>query len=275
MPAWTEIVLPMAVGAVGGLHAATWGMYKDSPHEGFGWPKYFRSVWVGMALGPMVALLFGLWGRSAGTLVLLFGATYAAERLAHEFYKTWLRREDQSKYFIPMAFHVRGRVLHHAGLRLLLGTLYLGGLVAVGLGIRASNGLALPEGLHWAVGLLLGSVGGWVSAFGGAWKDAPIEGFDLKKFFRSPVIALLFALLCQRFTSDWLLVAIAAVGYTIATTETYKTFFFPSVPRGKFAGKPVVFPRMLQLRQFAIPVYAGIWVAVLAVVTRALGPRGW
>ena len=274
MPAWTDIMLAMVVGAVGGLHAATWGMYKDSPHEGFGWPKYFRSVWVGMALGPLVAALFGLWGRAASELFLLFGATYAAERLAHEFYKTWLRREDQSKYFIPMAFHVRGRVLHRHGMRLLLGGLYLGGLVVVGLAIRAYNGLDLPAGLHWSIGLLLGSVGGWVSACGGAWKDAPIEGFDLKKFFRSPGIALLFALLCQRFTHDWLLVAIAAVGYTIATTETYKTFFFPSVPRGKFAGKPVLFPQMLQLRQYAIPLYASIWAVVLGMVTRALGPWG-
>jgi len=166
MPAWTEFLIPATVGAVGGVHAATWGMYKDSPHEGFTWRTYLRSVWVG---------------------------------------------------------------------------------------------------------LLLGSAGGWISAFGGAWKDAPIEGFEIRKFFRSPIIALLFALLSARFTADWLLVAIVAVGYTIATTETYKTFFFPSVPRGKFAGKPVLCPGMLRLRHYFVPLYVGIWAAVAGAVSIALG----
>lgn len=263
---WSDLVVPMAVGALGGLHAATWGMYKDSPHEGFRWATYLRSVWVGAALGPVVARLFTLTGGSAGELVLLFGATYAAERLVHEFYKTWLRREDQSKYFIPMAFHVGGRVVHHRGVRLLLGGAYLSALIAAGVGLRIYNGLDWPAGLHWAVGLLLGSAGGWVSAFGGAWKDAPIEGFEIRKFFRSPVIALLFALLCARYTTDWLLVAIAAVGYTVAATETYKTFFFPSVPRGKFAGKPVCFPEMLRRRRHFVPVYVAIWMVIAGTV---------
>ena len=40
----------------------------------------------------------------------------------------------------------------------------------------------------------VGGLGGWISAFGGAWKDAPKEGFQIFKFFRSPIIASLFAL---------------------------------------------------------------------------------
>ena len=41
----------------------------------------------------------------------------------------------------------------------------------------------------------------------------------------------------------------AGLGFTIFTLETYKTFFFPSKPRGKFAGKPILFPDMLRRRQ--------------------------
>jgi hypothetical protein len=269
MPAWTDLAIAAGVGAVGGLHAATWGMYKDSPHEGFAWRTYLRSVWVGMVLGPLVAALFGLSVRSAGELLLLFGATYAAERLAHEFYKTFLRQEDQSKYFIPMAFAVRGRVVRHPGLRIVLGGAYLAGLLAAGLALRAFDAQVLPAAWQAPTGLLLGTAGGWISAFGGAWKDAPHEGFDLRKFFRSPAIALLYALLCTRFTDDVLLVAIAAVGYTIASTETYKTFFFPSVPRGKFAGRPVRFPEMLRLRQHFVPLYVGIWVVLVGTAVAA------
>ena len=42
---------PSLIGALAGLHTSTWGMYKDAPHEGFTWPKYFRSTVVGAALG--------------------------------------------------------------------------------------------------------------------------------------------------------------------------------------------------------------------------------
>ena len=60
-----------------------------------------------------------------------------------------------------------------------------------------------------------------------------------------------------------LVVLMAALGYTIFTLETYKTFFFPSKPRGTFAGKPILYPDMLRRRQHFVPIYAAIWVLVL------------
>jgi len=47
-------LLAAAVGVLAGLHTATWGMYKDAPHEGFTIPKYLRS--------PVVAILIALVG---------------------------------------------------------------------------------------------------------------------------------------------------------------------------------------------------------------------
>ena len=110
----------------------------------------------------------------------------------------------------------------------------------------------------WLV-VAIGGLGGWISAFGGAWKDAPKEGFQIFKFFRSPIIASLFALALSYLSDDLVLVTLAATGFCVATTETYKTFFFPSVPRGKFAGMPVHFPDMLRKRQPFILLYAAIW----------------
>ncbi|MEE9182939.1 MAG: hypothetical protein V3U39_00510, partial [Acidimicrobiia bacterium] len=107
-------------------------------------------------------------------------------------------------------------------------------------------------------------------AFGGAWKDAPLEGFELRKFFRSPLLALGYAVGLAGLTDDYLLIPIAALGYTVATTETYKTFFFPSVPRGKFAGKPVLYPAILQRRKRFVPLYVAIWVVVLATAMIAI-----
>ncbi len=109
----------------------------------------------------------------------------------------------------------------------------------------------------------MGSIGGWLSAFGGAFKDAPIEGFETFKFFRSPVLALLWSLVVACFTKEVLFVALCGLGYTVATTETYKTFFFPDKPRGKFAGKPILFPDLLSWRYRFAPLYAAIWLVVL------------
>ena len=98
-----------------GLHSATWGMYKDAPHEGFSRRKYARSPIMGAALGAVVQAAAGLDPRHAGGAVLLFGVVYAVERALAEIYKTFLREEDQSKYFIPMQFHVLGTVVKKSG----------------------------------------------------------------------------------------------------------------------------------------------------------------
>ena len=51
------------------------------------------------------------------------------------------------------------------------------------------------------------------------------------------------------------------LGYTIATIETYKTFFFPNKPRGKFAGKPILFPKMLKKRRLVAVLYGLLFFA--------------
>jgi hypothetical protein len=117
---------------------------------------------------------------------------------------------------------------------------------------------------------LVGGIGGWVSALGGAWKDAPIEGFHWLKFWRSPLLAGSWALVVSQFTSDIVVIAIAALGFTVATTETYKTFFFPSRPRGKFQGKPVLYPDLLRFRRRFVPLYAFLWLLIVLALLAAL-----
>jgi hypothetical protein len=155
------------------------------------------------------------------------------------------------------------------GLRALLGVGYVGIMVLtlwlVSLLDRAIDG---PPPL-WLV-FLVGSAAGWISAFGGAWKDAPIEGFQILKFFRSPLMAGGYALLVSLLTSNLVYIVMAAEGFVIMTTETYKTFFFPSKPRGKFAGKPVLFPEWLRYRQYFVPVYVLIWLVVIVTWVRAV-----
>ena len=266
-------ILAVVIGLLSGAHTSTWGMYKDSPHEGFTWRTYFRSIVLSalIALAWEAVVAFDL--TEAWTRVVLFGLTYVTERGLVELYKTYLREEDQSKYFIPMQFHVMGRVVESRGVRWSVAGTWIAVVLLIAWGLHRfqESGPGIPG---WAVVLLIGSIGGWLSAFGGAFKDAPVEGFETFKFFRSPVVALLWSLLVACFSRDYLHIALCGLGYTVATIETYKTFFFPNKPRGKFAGKPILFPRFLTWRYRFAPLYAAIWLVVLLNIAAALsGPR--
>ena len=251
-------------GLLAGLHASTWGMYKDAPHEGFTWRTYFRSTVVATILAPILARVFGMPFDGPGDLVVLFGATYAFERATAEIYKTFIRVEDQSKYFIPMQLSVFGKPVESYGMRLLVGAGYVAVLLAV-IAVVSWIDETRTTPMPLIPTLFIASAFGWISAFGGAWKDAPLEGFQTLKFFRSPAMAMGFAFLTTLLTDRLLFVTLCAIGYTIATTESYKTFFRLHVPRGKFQGKPVLYPEILSWRQRFVPLYVSIWLVVVTV----------
>ena len=92
----------LGVGAAAGAHTATWGMYKDAPHEGFTWRKYARSIVLGSLLGPAAAAAAGLDATRAAGAVVLFGLVYAVERAPVDFYQTFVRAADQSKYTLSL-----------------------------------------------------------------------------------------------------------------------------------------------------------------------------
>jgi hypothetical protein len=262
-----SISIAALVGLLSGTHASIWGMYKDAVHEGFALGRFCRS----MIVGALCAILIESWLRlpmdDAGALVLLFGLSYAAERGIVEVWKTFVRHEDQAKYFIPMQFSIRGRPVEHRGIRLAAGAAYVV-VVALCLGAIGLLDRAGPPRLTTI--LLVGLVVGLIVAVGGGWKDAPKEGFDLVKFFRSPMMTVVWALILSRLTDSALLSAVGAIGFERATAETYKTFFFPSRPRGKFSGKPVTHPEMLRRRAYFVPAYVTIWVLVIAAGALAL-----
>lgn len=265
----TAYLIALLVGLAAGTHAATWGMYKDSVYEGFSRTKYLRSILLAGGLAILAERVLGLDMARAGSLVVLFGVTYVLERGAFEFYKVFIRNEDQSKYFIPMTFAVGGRILQSQGLRWLAGAAYLVliGAAFVGVHFLGTARLPLPSVI---MVVLVGSAVGWLSAFGGAWKDAPLEGFQVFKFFRSPAIAGGFALLLSLLTTNYDLIALGALGFTIATIETYKKFFNRDKAPGKFTGKPVRHPEMYLKRKRFVPVYVGLWMLIGLSIALAL-----
>ena len=269
LPSPSSIGLAALVGLLSGTHTAIWGMYKDAIHEGFAVRRFARSMTVGVLAAVAIQLTLELPLHHAAGVAVLFGLAYAAERGVVEVWKTFVRVEDQSKYAIPMQFSLRGTPVESRRVRLAAGIGYVVVVAAFLAAIsRVQQGApGLPSAIRTG---LVGLVVGAIIAFGGAWKDAPTEGFDARKFLRSPVLTVVFALLLAHMTDSYLQVAVAAIGYERASAETYKTFFFPSKPRGKFAGKAVHFPAMVRLRLYAVPVYVAIWVWVVGVAAVAL-----
>jgi hypothetical protein len=264
------MILAIAIGALAGLHTSTWGMYKDAPHEGFTWHKYFRSTLVGAALGGITQSILHGDLSAPGARFVYWGLIYCLERAATEFWKYFIREEDQSKYFIPMQFGIMGKPMKNARKRIAIGVIVAIACVGVFVAIRALEERFGTRWPRWLMVVTIGSFFGWISAFGGAWKDAPVEGFETFKFFRSPAVAASWAFVVSLLTSSWPVIAIAAEGFTVASIETYKTFFFPNKPRGKFAGKPILHPEHLEGRRAFVPVYAAIWLLVLGHLAWAL-----
>lgn len=264
-----SIAIAGATGLMSGCHASIWGMYKDALHEGFRYGAFARSIVTGAIVTIVIEVWLGLPLPEPHALVLLFGLGYAAERGIVEVWKTFIRREDQSKYFIPMQFSIRGAPVTSNGARLAAGVAYVAVVAGTLLVVQQLNDSASTIG-HTGRAALGGMAVGVLLAIGGAWKDAPKEGFQIVKFFRSPVMTVIYACLLAQLITDHLLIAAAAIGYERATAETYKTFFFPSRPRGKFRGKPILCPDLLVTRRYFVPVYVCICASVIACAAAAL-----
>src|SRR5438552_2604058 len=82
-----NLAVALVVGLAAGLHAATWGMFKDAPYEGFTWPTYLRSPVTAAVIAVVVAAAGDFPSTNAAGIAVLFGLTYVIERGINEFYK--------------------------------------------------------------------------------------------------------------------------------------------------------------------------------------------
>ena len=106
-----DVAIALVVGLAAGTHTSIWGMYKDAPYEGFTYRTFSRSILLSAGIGVAIELVADFDMEQAASIAVLFGLTYVIERAMTEFYKTFLRNEDQSKYFIPMQLSIRRNVL--------------------------------------------------------------------------------------------------------------------------------------------------------------------
>jgi hypothetical protein len=184
-----EIVILLCVSAVSGLYTSLWGAFKDSPFEGFKARTFPRSVYfsvvICLAMYSLPQLRVPL--LSLGWFQLFF-LVMGLERFLAELYKGFFRSEDQAKYFVPSRITFFGRHVQREWIRYAVGAVLVAIVFAVLFIPLPVQHLLLFTAIAYGTGLIV--------SLGGAYKDAPFEGFKPLKFQRSGfVLAVLSPLL--------------------------------------------------------------------------------
>lgn len=214
--------------AVSGLYTSSWGAFKDGPFESFRGRTFPRSILFSVG---MLALLYAtpsLRGPvSALPLAQLFLLVMGLERTWSEIYKWCFRGpRHEGLFHIPQQFTFFGRSVGSVPVRFVLG---LGLSTALALGV----GALMPINSRFMFVLVAFCTGLGVSV-GGAYKDAPFEGFQPLKFFRSSLLLVAVSPLVARLGPQRLgFLVFTYVGIERMLIEYYKSFIVGSVP-GKF-----------------------------------------
>ena len=248
----------LAVSVCSGLFTSCWGAFKDAPYEKFSHTSFWRSV-------LFAVLIFAVWWAIPTlrarvqqlSLFQIFFLNMGIERIAIEIYKPCFRTEDQSKYLIPqdMSFggvHVGSPIARPAiGIVLIAATI---GLMLVGTAIES-----------YPVHLIVAVLTGVFICIGGAGKDAPFEGFQIKKFFRSAIVlAVMSPVFYVLGPTPLGLLIFMYGGLERILVESYKTYFTPFKP-GKFLpDSPVIDEEFVRQRE---PIRIVALVIVLGVGT--------
>ncbi len=277
-------------GFLGGLHRALWGGYKDSPYEPYKISKSLRSVIIGTSWGIILFIIFPFIGIQSETIApaYIFLMTIALDTITTEFYKLFIRTEPQGKYAIPSMFHAWSRQISNFQ-RILICmslTLFLGGLfyiltqintylipipkITVGslTGIYGGIIIAFLEVIETVLfqsairGGTLGLVGGILEATGGMWKDAPFEGLEPLKFFRSPLVGLFWGTILSFNQPNLAVLFLSILGADRMTIELYKTFVIRK-KIGKFKADKPTFPEWVTKRNIFVLPYVVTWAIFL------------
>ena len=199
-------------GLIGVINMILWGLYGDLLVEKFNILKVVRSLCIGVLWG---IFLFKIDPNLPLFIVAL--VVISLERITTEIYKALVRVENQSKYSIPSDLNIK----LNQKLKLLLGLFFI---LLLGVAIYLIEIPINKVFIIFIIGILI--------ALGGMLKDAPYEGFNLVKFFRSPVVAIaigfLLLILFPNISGKYFLLATA--GGERILSEFYKKIFQGRIP---------------------------------------------
>ena len=247
----TFLIAP-ALGLLAGLHAASYGAYKDSPHESFLLRRFLRELVFACSITLGLAAL-GVWEGQSPFIIYL--SAFALSRIATEFWKLFIRIEPQHGYRIPTQIHWVKGVVHNPILRLALG---FGFLISIYWIYRL--GAALPD--DWPTplrGMVIGLSIGMCEALAGAYKDGSIEGFSWRKFAKSPTFGTLGGLIAAGHTDSPAFLLLGAIGSMRMFLELLFKIVVPDYAPGKFRSMTGPFTEWTTWRRHFLLPYVITW----------------
>ena len=242
----------LGLGLLAGLHGASYGAYKDSPHESFLARRFLREIIIALIIASALA---AIPATSHQSRFILFLVTFTLTRVATEFWKLFVRTEPQQDYRIPTQFHWISSVVDAPWIRLLVGAGFLASIY----GLYCLFTL-LPKDWPLLVrGGLVGAGFGTAEAIAGAYKDGTIEGFSTLKFLKSPVFCALGGLLASWHTSTLIFLMLAAYGSNRMFLELFFKILQPGYAPGKFRSMTGSFTEWTTQRKFFLLPYGVTW----------------
>ncbi|OGD72472.1 hypothetical protein A2703_01860 [Candidatus Collierbacteria bacterium RIFCSPHIGHO2_01_FULL_50_25] len=247
----------LIAGLLAGVHRASWGAFKDSPYEGFRVQAYLRSI----LLSLLWSMFWFLWLPGKVSVVqplYIFLMVILLDTLTVEIYKLFFRIENQKKYKIPSRFHLWNKEVNPEWQRNIIGVILSGLLIVIFSSLFSVN-LGTDPTKRFFIGMMLGFIAGLCEAVGGMWKDAPFEGFEPLKFFRSPVVGTIAGSILFLFQTNLGVGMLATFGADRMLIETYKTFILRR-RNGRFLSKKPLFSKELSLRKYLVIPYSITWI---------------
>ena len=251
-------MLPLIVG----LHVACYGAYKDCLYENFIVRRFIREIALSIFITLILFLIYpSLFISEKSFMVFTF--ILIISRIVTEIYKLFIRVEDQTQYKIPSQVHLFRSVVKARKHRFLLSSVVLFFLT---LGVFLTYMIDAMQVSTQIEGFFTGLIAGILIALGGAYKDGFFEGFSFRKFFRSPVITSICALLISSATSNPLVLFFASMGFERMIVEYYKGFIKSGYVPGKFKAEKPIYTNWLAKRKIFILPYTLTWIVMLILI---------
>ncbi len=220
----------LGITVVSGLYTSLWGAFKDSPYEGFKPGTFPRSAFFNVVIFlPLYFLPYFRENFRDLGLVQIFFLIMGLERFIAELYKGFFRTEDQTKYFVPSRITFFGRHIRCDGLRYGAGIVLVAMVscfLLINVSIESFAGFALTA---YATGLLV--------ALGGAYKDAPFEGFKLLKFQRSGAVLVLLSPLFYFLNNPHTPISLGILIYMNGGLERFVIEYYKTYVQRNMSGK--------------------------------------
>ncbi len=240
------------IGVIGGLHSASYGAYKDSPYESFVLRRFVREIILAFFIGILLSFFYF---EKRERYFVIFLVIMGLSRTATEFYKLFLREENQDPFLIPTQAHFFKKVVKNKILRIALGFFCIMIIYAIFL-----ISVSLPDAFSKTErGLYIGFLTGFITAVGGGYKDGFFEGFNKIKFFRSPVIGAIGGVLIALNTEIIFFILFGAIGFERMIVELYKGFLKRRYSPGKFKLKNPKYVSWFNRRKIFILPYSLTW----------------